>query len=66
MLKVSQLIRSFVILLGMLVINFTSLAQPTDPETNPDVPISGIEILVGLGGLWGARKYAAMRKRKKG
>jgi len=65
MLKVSQLVRSFVILLGMLVINFVCQAQPTDPETNPDVPISGIEILVGLGGLWGARKYAEMRRRKK-
>ena len=40
-------------------------AQPGDPTPDPDtVPITGIEILVGLGGLMGIRKMRDLRKKK--
>lgn len=42
-----------------------SLAQPGgDPGGggNPTVPISGIEILLGVGGLYGARKFLQKKK----
>lgn len=40
-------------------------AQPGDGGGDPDVPISGIEILIGLGGLYGLRKaYIARRKKE--
>jgi hypothetical protein len=39
------------------------LAQPGDPPP-PDVPITGIEILIGLGGLLGVKKIREVRKRK--
>ena len=66
MIKVPRLIKSIILLIGFLGIGLIANAQPTDPETNPDVPISGIEILLGLGGLWGARKYAQLRKKRNG
>lgn len=37
-------------------------AQPTNPNDDPDVPISGIEILLGLGGLYGAKKLMNGKK----
>jgi len=38
---------------------------PGDPQNSePDqVPITGIEILIGLGGLLGAKKYYDLRKK---
>ena len=65
MVKVPRLIKSSILLIAFLGIGFVVHAQPGDPTTNPDVPISGIEILLGLGGLWGARKYAQLRKKRK-
>jgi hypothetical protein len=45
----------------------STFAQPGDPGGggDPDVPISGIEILLGLGGLYGARKVYQQNKKKK-
>lgn len=45
----------------LLVIGVISYAQPGDPGGDPDVPISGIELLIGAGGLYGVRKL--MKKR---
>lgn len=64
MVKVPRVIKSIILLVGFVGLSFMANAQPGDPETNPDVPISGIEILLGLGGLWGARKYAQLRKKR--
>jgi len=64
MVKVPRLIKIVILLVGFVGISLMANAQPGDPETNPDVPISGIEILLGLGGLWGARKYAQRRKKR--
>jgi hypothetical protein len=38
-------------------------AQP-GPPVDPDVPISGIEILLFLGGALGLRKYFSSRKKQ--
>ena len=48
---------------GMQCIAF---GQPIDPQSggDPDVPITGIELLLGAGGLLGARKAYLNRKKK--
>jgi hypothetical protein len=40
----------------------TIQAQPGDPGGDPDVPISGVEWLIGAGGIYGIRKL--MKKNK--
>ena len=50
----------FVILLGSVT---PLLGQPVNPP-DPDVPISGIEILIALGGLLGIKKISDLRKKK--
>lgn len=47
-----QLILTIVLAIGIQL----SFAQPGDPGGDPDVPISGIEYLLGLGALFGFRK----------
>ena len=49
---------AFVLVVGNL------LAQP-GPPPNPDAPLTGIEILVGVGVLFGAKKIFEMRRNKK-
>lgn len=46
---------------------FNGLAQPGDPPSgDPDtVPITGIEILLGLGSLFGAKKIFDSKKKIK-
>ena len=47
------------------IILFTALianGQPTDPAGDPDVPITGIEILIALGGALGIRKFLTSKK----
>jgi hypothetical protein len=39
-------------------------AQPGDPGGDPDVPITGIEILIGAGGALGLKKAWENRKKK--
>ena len=40
-------------------------AQPGDPAVDPDtVPITGIEVLIGLGSLLGVKKIRDLRKKK--
>jgi hypothetical protein len=38
-------------------------AQPGNPAGDPDVPISGIEILLAAGGVAGLRKWYVSRKK---
>ena len=38
-------------------VTISVIAQPGDPGGDPDVPITGIEILITLGGLLGVRKF---------
>lgn len=44
-----------------------ALSQPGDPGggTDPDVPIGGIEILLGIGGMLGGRKLLKKRIKTK-
>jgi len=44
-----------VLIVLLLTFSFTVSAQPGPPD-DPDVPITGIEILIGVGGLFGLRK----------
>ena len=37
-------------------------AQPGDPANAPDIPITGIEILIALGGILGIKKLIARKK----
>lgn len=51
-------------LLLLLIIGsafFITNAQPGDPGPDPDVPITGIEILIGIGGVVGGRKLLQKR-----
>lgn len=41
------------------------LAQPGDPGGDPDVPITGIEILLGLGGVLGVKRILGLNKKSK-
>ena len=64
MLKVAYWVRVILVSFSLLMVPVLLHAQPTDPNVDPDVPITGIEILLGLGGLWGAKKIMDIRKRK--
>ncbi len=52
------------LLIALLFFCSPLLAQPGDPGDggDPDVPISGIEVLIGAGALLGAKKMYAKRK----
>jgi len=51
-----------VITIGLCMAGY---CQPVDPASggDPDVPITGIEILLGIGGFLGARKAYLNRKK---
>lgn len=49
-------------LIALLFFCSPLLSQPGDPGGDPDVPISGIEVLIGAGTLLGAKKLYALRK----
>jgi hypothetical protein len=51
------------LLLVMLLHPILLLGQPGDPGGDPDVPISGIEILIGLGALLGIKRLYGARKK---
>ncbi len=53
------LLFAFVILTPVI-----AFAQPANPSAPPDVPITGIELLIGAGALMGARKIAQLRSKK--
>lgn len=48
-------IRIYLVLI-LLLVSASLLAQPGPPD-DPDIPISGIEILLLLGGVLGLRKF---------
>ncbi len=39
------------------------IAQPANPSGDPDVPITGIEILIALGGALGIKKLVSGKKK---
>ena len=56
--------KGVVILAGAVIISFSALAQPRPPDPD-EVPISGIEILIAMGGALGIRKFLSSRQSKK-
>ncbi len=48
----------------LLLISSSLWAQPSDPSGDPDVPITGIEILLAVGGALGIRKLINKRKKR--
>lgn len=57
--------RAGLLALIFLIISATVLwAQPGDPGGDPDVPISGIELLLALGGVLGIRKLFTSKRTK--
>ena len=62
--KSTLLIKFFLLCLVIFSMHCSSFAQPSDPQNGtPDVPITGIEILIGAGALIGARKIARLRRK---
>jgi hypothetical protein len=57
--------RIFFVALVFTVCSFSTVfAQPGDPGTDPDVPITGIEVLIGAGGAFGIKKLMEKRNKK--
>ncbi len=52
----------FILLILVLSLPLVVLAQPGDPGGDPDVPITGIEILLAMGGFLGLRKLMNSKK----
>jgi hypothetical protein len=49
-------------ILALLFVPLLTVAQPGNPDVDPDVPISGIEFLLGGGALLGIRQLWAKAK----
>jgi hypothetical protein len=54
--------RIFVLSFLVCVVAVAAQAQPGDPGGDPDVPITGIEILIGAGGALGLKKMMSKKK----
>jgi len=52
----------FILLILVLCLPLVVLAQPGDPGGDPDVPITGIEVLLAIGGILGIRKFLTGKK----
>ncbi len=46
----------------ILFVVFSTFAQPGNPAGDPDVPITGIEMLIALGGFLGVKKFLSKKK----
>lgn len=56
--------RAGFILLILILCPLFMLAQPGDPGGDPDVPITGIELLLAIGGFLGLRKLFINAKKE--
>jgi hypothetical protein len=57
-------IKITLVIVLLLISSVQLFAQPGDPSQDPDVPITGIEFLIALGGALGIRKLINDRKKK--
>ena len=57
------LYKFFVLLFIFAHASLLLYAQPGDPGGDPDVPISGIELLIAAGGVLGAKKFFNRKKK---
>lgn len=48
----------------LIFISCSLTAQPGDPNGDPGVPITGIEILISMGALFGVKKLLGKSKQK--
>lgn len=64
MLKMKGLNVQLIIVALVLFLPIDSWAQP-GPPPDPDVPITGIEILLGLGGALGVKRLMGVRSKSK-
>ena len=55
-----------VLILLLMLLPLMGVCQPGDPGGDPDVPITGIEFLLGGGVLFGLRKIMANIKSRNG
>ncbi len=67
MFKFKSFVKVFIITLFVFNVNLV-IAQPDDepppdPQTDPDVPITGVELLVGAGAALGIKKILDKRKK---
>jgi hypothetical protein len=52
-----------ILMVILLFVAYPMIAQPGDPGGDPDaVPITGIEILIGVGALFGVKKIYDSKK----
>lgn len=58
-----QFLISSVLSFLLLMVSFNSIGQPTDPDIDPDIPITGIEILLAAGALFGVKKLLSRRNK---
>jgi hypothetical protein len=64
--------RLILFILCFSITSFSAISQPGPPgdpgggSGNPTVPITGIEILVGIGGLLGASRFLKNKNNSKG
>ncbi len=64
--SVRPILRLTLLTLMFSVLVLNGIAQPGDPQggVKPDVPISGVEILVGMGILLGFKRLVSKNSRK--
>jgi hypothetical protein len=55
----------FCFILFFVFITGSLLAQPGDPAGDPDVPITGIEILLGMGAALGVKRILGLNRKSK-
>jgi hypothetical protein len=61
----SKSVYRIVVFIGFsLLMGLIANAQPGDPGGDPDVPITGIEILLAMGGFLGLRKLFMNSKKE--
>ncbi len=56
--------RSIILALIFISISSVVFGQPGDPSGNPTVPITGIEILLSVGALFGIKQLLGKSKQK--
>ena len=60
-----RFITTSLFILTLILLPLLGVSQPGDPGGDPDVPITGIELLLGGGALLGIRKIIANTKSRK-
>lgn len=63
--KLNLFIQRLVLSTILCLVVFVAMAQPGDPGGDPDVPITGIEILLLLGGALGIKRIVSAKATRK-